>query len=238
VNGVGGNGTGQPGGAGSQNVSGGSAGTTSDELIALPMVVDFNFFPSGAFGRVIDTGADGVEDDFADGCDGDDRGEWDNVVTDQTETACPGRPDEVTLDPLLQLSRCNAFSFTPEGLDSVDQSTWAGVLFQNTTCNWGADPPSPVEAGASRVTFWAWSDAASVGSSVVFQTGGVGTASTPHRDTFNRSLAVSLTPTPTQYDIDLSNANYTGGVISAFGWTAERSDLTPLTFYVDGVIWE
>lgn len=223
-------------GAGSQNVSGG--GTTSDELITLPLVVDFNFFPSGAFGRLIDTGTDGVEDDFADGCDGDDTGEWDNVTIDQTENACPERPSEVTSDALLELSRCNAFTFTPAGLDTVDQTTWAGIVFQNTTCNWGGDPASPVEAGATTLSFWAWADAGSVGSEIVFQAGGVGDSGTPHRDTFSRFLPVELTATPTQYEIDLSSATYPMGVISAFGWTAERTDLSPLTFYVDGMRWE
>ncbi|HEX2882754.1 MAG TPA: hypothetical protein VHO25_24715, partial [Polyangiaceae bacterium] len=185
--GGGGNSAGQPSSSGSQNV-GATGGITSDEQITLPMVVDFNFFPSGAFGRLIDTGADGVEDDFVDGCDGDDLGEWDNVAIDQTETACPERPDEVASDPLLELSRCNAFTFTPEGLDSVDQSTWAGVVFQNTTCNWGGDAGSPVVAGASTLRFWAWSDAESVGSEIVFQIGGVGNSSTPHRDGFSGYL--------------------------------------------------
>lgn len=228
---------GQPGDDAGQNASG-AAGATSDEVIDLPMIVDFNFFPSGAFGRLIDTGPDGVEDDFTDGCDGDDLGEWDNVVIDQTATACPARPAAVTDDALLALSRCNSFAFTPEGLDDVDQTTWGGVVFQNTTCNWGGEAGSPIVAGATTLRFWAWSDADSVGSEIVFQVGGVGDSGTPHRDGFSRYLTVDLTATPTEYEIDLSTLNYSMGVISAFGWTAERTDLSPLTFYVDGMLWE
>jgi hypothetical protein len=72
----------------------------------------------------------------------------------------------------------------------------------------------------------------------VFQAGGVGDSSTPHRDTFSRFLSVELTATPTKYELDLSTISYPSGVISAFGWTAERTDLRPLTFYVDGMMWE
>lgn len=230
-----------PAGNGAQRDAAGGrdAGDPSgSELISLPLVVDFYFFPSGAFGRLIDVGADGREDGIEQGCEGDDVGEWQNVTTDQTDDACPTRPPEVMDDIELGLARCTAFSFTPTGLDAVDETTWAGVLWQNSTCNWGADPPSEVAAGASALSFWAWSDAANVGETVLFQSGGIGTASTPYRDTFNRTLLVTLSDTPTRYEIDLSGANYTAGVISAFGWTAERSDLTPLTFYVDGMRWQ
>jgi hypothetical protein len=72
----------------------------------------------------------------------------------------------------------------------------------------------------------------------VFQAGGVGDSTTPHRDTFSRFLTVDLTATPTRYEINLSTISYPMGVISAFGWTAERTDLAPLTFYVDGMKWE
>jgi hypothetical protein len=219
---------------------GGDAGDSNatQELITLPMVVDFYFFPSGAFGRLIDVGADGSEDSIAEGCEGDDVGEWQNVTTDQTDDACPTRPSEVTDDLALGLSRCTAFSFSPTGLDAVDETTWAGVLWQNSTCNWGASPPSQVEAGATTLSFWAWSDAANVGATVLFQSGGIGRASTPYRDTFNRTLAVTLSDTPTRYELDLSGASYPGGVISAFGWTAERGDLRELHFYVDGMVWQ
>jgi hypothetical protein len=224
------------GGMSSQNTN--DAGPTSDEEIPLPMVVDFNFYPSGAFGRLIDTGPDGMEDDFVDGCAGDDSGEWDNVTIDQTDAACAERPSEVTDDPLLGLSRCSAFTFTPAGLDSADQTTWAGVVYQNSTCNWGGDSGSPIAPGATTLSFWAWGDSANVGSEIVFQVGGVGDSSTPHRDGFSRYLTVDLTSTPTRYEIDLSTLNYSMGVISAFGWTAERTTLDPLTLYVDGMLWQ
>jgi hypothetical protein len=95
-----------------------------------------------------------------------------------------------------------------------------------------------VDPGASKVTFWAWGDAASVGSTIAFQAGDIGSSATPYRDSFSAFSSVVLTATPKKYEIDLGGADYSAGVISAFGWTAERTNLSTLTFYVDGMRWE
>jgi hypothetical protein len=235
---------------------GGGGGMTADtgDLIPLPMTVDFYFFPAGAMGRLIDPGADGLPD-TPDECGtdaADDVGEYQNLVTTQSAEigeACATRPDAVLNDAELGLSRCTSFDFTPgintggtfpeSVLDPMENTTWTGVLWQNEPCNWGLNPGTGVAQGATKVTFWAWADTA--GQVIDFQAGGIFDLQTSYADTFTASLpGIELTTTPTQYEINLSVAYYTpeDGVLSPFGWSAERADETQLKFYIDGVRWE
>jgi hypothetical protein len=135
-------------------------------------------------------------------------------------------------------SRCTAFDFTANSLDETENATWVGALWLNAECNWGTKLPTPVKEGATKITFWAWG--AEGGEVVDFTAGGVGTLDTPYADSFLvKQSGVTLTTTPTKYELALTGYTYAGGVINAFVWSAEFDELVSgWTIYVDGIRWE
>lgn len=113
---------------------------------------------------------------------------------------------------------------------------WAGVYWQAPAPFWGDRVGGYNLTGAARLTFWA--RGALGAEKVRFLVGGI---TGPYHDSLQparKSLVLSLTPTWTQYAIDLAGANLTriGG---GFGWIAEKANnLGGATFYLDDIRYE
>lgn len=134
--------------------------------------------------------------------------------------------------PAGAVGDCYRATFTPGALG------WAGVYWQYPENNWGASPGKRVEAGASRVTFYA---AGAVGGEALqLLVGGESNAKLPYQDSFKVMSAITLTRTLTQYQVDISGRNYDSGVLGAFGWTlvAPTGAKAPIVFFLDSIRWE
>jgi len=129
---------------------------------------------------------------------------------------CPARPS-------TGQGTCHRFTWTPG-----DQG-WAGVFWQFPDGNWGTAGGLSIPNGARTVRFTAWGD---TGTEVVSFGVGMGDV-----DGFSAELdAVSLTDTPTEYVIDLSEVNY-GDVVGGFVWTCDQMG-AELVFYIDEIRWD
>ena len=163
-------------------------GSCTYDEVALPLVVDDWYGPSGYFPE----------------------GEANNI--DATGT-CPNRA------AVGAVGMCHAFTWTPGA------GTFAGVWWQFPDGNWGEAPGLPIAAGATSVSFWAWGKDG--GEKIDFLAGYAS-------DGFERRTGViTLTTTPTMYEVDLAGATYTD-VAGGFGWVAADG---AVTFYVDGITW-
>ena len=134
--------------------------------------------------------------------------------------------------PSTAAGDCYHVTYTPATLN------WAGVYWQYPENNWGAMPGKQVEAGATKVTFYAAGKTG--GEKLQFLAGGEDDANLPHHDGFKATTMITLTTTLTQYQIDLSGGTYDTGVLGAFAWTfAEpQGSRAPLEFYLDTIRWE
>jgi hypothetical protein len=137
------------------------------------------------------------------------------AITDDTLCADP-RPGNKS-------GLCHRFTIVPGSLG------WAGVFWQYPEFNWGDGPGFDVPPGASRVRFYAWGGK---GDETLKFLVGISEA-----DGFGlESQPISLTTTPTQYEIDLSTVTYSQ-VVGGFGWVA--GDLVDTTsFFLDDIRWE
>jgi len=137
------------------------------------------------------------------------------------------------------IGMCSKFTYNPIAAGPLG---WGGVYWQSPANNWGTMPGKHIEAGATKVTFYA--AGAKGGEVVTFLVGGIGMGADPYQDPPSVKLANQvLTTTMTAYSIDLTGFTYVS-VIGGFGWTIEAPavdagafDPTPITFYVDGIQW-
>jgi len=150
-----------------------------------------------------------------------------------TETSCETRPD----NPNGHAGVCHKWSFQAQKL-GTDGSAWAGVFWQTPANNWGAAPGVNVAPGATKVRFRAWG--AVGGEEVTFSVGGIGGSLCA--DDINLGNGggsrVTLTTTPTEYEVDFLGQTYLRSAIGGFIWSvAATSTETILTFYVDDIQW-
>lgn len=147
--------------------------------------------------------------------------------------ACDNRP------PAHTVGACSKFTFQASMLEG--NGAYGGVFWQFGANNWGTGPGKSVAAGATKVTFKAWSAGAG-GEQVEFSAGGLGDAASLCKDTVNLGIGggnmVTLTTTPTQYTVDLKGQTYATGIIGGFVWsTAVTSVAQVVSFYVDEIQW-
>ncbi|MCU0689939.1 MAG: hypothetical protein MUF54_00925 [Polyangiaceae bacterium] len=134
---------------------------------------------------------------------------------------CPARQGD-------QQGWCHHIIYTPSS------QNWAGVFWLAGEQNWGTSAGQKVEAGATKITFWAWSTGS--GETIKFFAG-LDDPALAYHDTFRVEQEFRLTTTPTQYQLDLSQAYY-DAVIGAFGWAAAaHADMSPTEFYFDDIQW-
>jgi hypothetical protein len=123
-------------------------------------------------------------------------------------------------------AKCWAITYTP-----AKMTDWAGVDWQYPANNWGTMPGRVIPAGATKVSFYAWG--AKGGEKVGFNVG-YGVTSP---DGFGATLNQVLTTTPTQYSISLAGLQYTcNSARMGFGWTTSGG--SPVSFFIDSVVWE
>jgi len=183
----------------------------------LPIVVDDLFAASGFMGDGANPGA---------------------IVLANAPTDCPARA------PGNPVGKCSKFTYTPVNAGNPQAfmpAGWGGVYWQAPANNWGTLPGQHIEAGATKVTFYA--AGAKGGEVVSFIAGGI--MGTAYQDPPKVELGNQvLTTTMTAYSIDLTGLTYEG-IIGGFGWTIEAKagadaglfDPTPVSFYVDGIQW-
>src|SRR5262245_40448358 len=129
--------------------------------------------------------------------------------------------------PATAVGDCYRVTYKP----AVDR--WAGVYWQYPENNWGASPGKKVEAGATKVTFYA---AGAAGGEVLqFLAGGEMDTSLPYHDSFKAGTMITLTSSLTQYQIDITGKTYESGVLGGFAWTvaAPQGSTATIEFYLD-----
>jgi len=190
VAGTGGSGGAGPsagGGAGTVSATGGAGGTATTgaggsgavlgPAAPLPVVVDDLFTPTGFMGDGAMPGA---------------------IVLGNGPTDCTTRA------PGTAIGKCSKFTYTPIVASLMG---WGGVWWQNSPNNWGMMPGQHIEAGATKVTFYA--AGAKGGEVVSFIASGVGMGADPYQDPGKVELGNQvLTTTMTQYSIDLTGLTY------------------------------
>jgi hypothetical protein len=127
---------------------------------------------------------------------------------------------------------CYRFTYTPAA------KAWAGVYWQYPEKNWGANPGKQIEAGATKVTFYA---AGATGREMIeFIAGGENDMHLPYRDSFTARKTIALTTVSTQYQLDIAGTTYDSGVLGAFAWSVgvPLGSTTPVEFYLDTIRWE
>lgn len=147
--------------------------------------------------------------------------------------ACENRPAAHTV------GACSKFTFQASMLEG--NGAYGGVFWQFGANNWGTGPGKSVAAGATKVTFKAWSAGAG-GEQVEFSAGGLGDAASLCKDSINLGIGggnkVTLTTSPTQYTVDLKGQTYATGIIGGFVWSvAVTSVAQVVSFYVDEIQW-
>jgi hypothetical protein len=219
-----------PGGSG--GLPFGSGGTPSEPLPVeafLPMTVTDYYAASGFMGM-------------------------DNSMVVTEDTPPPDEVEGLTMDPLgcieedrpeAAAGECFHVRYQPQYLnctaleletdpDCENGTTWVGMFFQSPSMNWGELQGTVIEAGATKVVFYAWTDGEEM--DVNFLAGGVGNLGTAYADTFKVETPLTITATPTQYEVSLASATYED-VIAAFGWTIEAQGMAERNFYLDDIRW-
>ena len=118
-------------------------------------------------------------------------------------------------------------------------STWAGFYWQYPDNNWGTMQPITIATGAKDVSFWAKGMAG--GESITFEAGGIMnqvSAATPYTDGFAVTQTFQLTKAWTKYTLPMTGLTYAGGVLGGFAWVSSVSNTNPVTFFIDGIVWE
>jgi hypothetical protein len=129
------------------------------------------------------------------------------------------------------LGNCHQFSFTL----TEDVTGWyAGIVWQYPQGNWGELPGLNVQPGATAVRFRAWG---SVGGEQVYFN--AASTKTPCSDEVQLTpRLLTLTTTPSNYDLDLGGQTYESGIITGFAWSIGTIPQgQPLVFYVDNIRW-
>lgn len=124
------------------------------------------------------------------------------------------------------VGNCHAVTWTT----GIGSAGFAGAFWQYPENNFGSMPGLELPAGATGVRFDAWG--AVGGEAVNFFAG-----TSADVDGFNRETgAITLTTTPTEYEIDLRCTEYTD-VAGAFGWGAGGVASGAVNFFVDNIRW-
>ncbi len=135
-------------------------------------------------------------------------------ATNIAAVACPSRPEGA-------MGTCHGFTWTP-GADG-----FAGVWWQYPEANWGTSPGLAVPAGATAITFTAWGQDG--GEKVEFLSGFAS-------DGYERkSPVVTLTTSPTEYTLFLTNVSYTT-IAGGFGWVTTSTAGNAVTVYIDDIV--
>lgn len=220
-----------PGGSG--GLPFGTGGTNSEPLPVeafLPLTVSDYYAASGFMGMdnsMVETESGTPPLDEVEGLTMDPMG---CVEEDRPEGAV-GECYHVNYQP--QYLNCTAVELETDP-DCENGSTWVGMYFQSPSMNWGELQGTVIEAGATKVVFYAWTDGDDM--DVNFLAGGVGNLGTAYADTFKIEVPMTITATPTQYEISLASAKYED-VIAAFGWTIEAQGMAERNFYLDDIRW-
>jgi len=194
--------------SGGSDTGSGTGGSVDDAPIEpLPAAMTDLFGPSGFMGR------EGT------------KNETDGIV--MSTDGCPERAEGAA-------GLCYSVVYTPQELDEVSGQSWAGMFFQNPELNWGEKPGVRIEAGATKISFTAWSKTSS--QTLQFMAGGIGGVDTEYGDTFKVETEFTVTTTPTTYELNLVGSTY-DYVLGGFGWVAQVSSLDPIEFYIDDVQW-
>lgn len=182
----------------------------------LPMVVTEFFGPSGFMGAELEM-----------------PHEVEGITMDPE--GCPERPEGA-------VGECFKVTYQPQNLypgasPDAPEATWAGAFFQNPEGNWGEERGVIVEAGATKLTFNAWTETGEL--SVEFLSGGIGNLGTAYLDTFESNLTFTLTSdiAASAHEISLTNARY-HNVLGGFGWVLSTESLDEIVFYIDNIVWE
>lgn len=185
--------------------------------LRLPFLVDDYFVPNGCFGD----------------------GNCSSGVIQLESVGCGDAPGPVQ-------GSCRVFRYTPLAAGTPGYQGYLGILFQDVGMGSqaiGRVAPLPVQTGAQRVTFWAKTEPSDV--DVAFRAGGANNwegqtdPSLPYKDEFGVPMDVTLTNAYKKVDIDLSEVDYGGKVVSPFGWAIESKGRTSaVRLFVWDVRWE
>lgn len=131
--------------------------------------------------------------------------------------------------------QCLKISYTPvAGAGGEGGAPFAGVFLLTTLkgkpdANWGAEPGKSIEPGATKIAF---SAAGGTGGEIVSIKAGV-----DGKDLFSvPETPLSLTTAWKDYTLDLSGQTYGDSVVGPFAWVSTST--TPITFYLDNIVWE
>jgi hypothetical protein len=165
------------------------------------------------------------------------------AVTMPLDPTCGGNRSSASA-----LGNCHPVTYKPP-LAGPGVAGWAGVLWQHPANNWGAAAGYAIPPGATKVSFWARGQ---LGGEVVTFIAGFAvtpTAMSPCVDTVSGSSRQTLATTWTHYTMSL-NGQYTGGIISSFGYVIAAADqpardagasdagAPSAQFYVDDIEWQ
>lgn len=189
-------------------------------VIRLPFLVDDYFVPNGCFGD----------------------GDCNPAVIDINGRGCTDPPAAVQ-------GVCRRYTYAPLTVGAPGYNGYLGILFQDVGPDGegriGRVPGVPVQAGAKRVTFWAWLGAGEL--EVAFRAGGANNWEgktddrLPYKDTFGVPGDTVLDTQYRKVTIDLSGVSY-HDVVSPFGWAISPKDLVDppasIELFIADVRWE
>jgi hypothetical protein len=175
-----------------------------------------------------------VSDDFQPtGFMGDSPTDFNAITMSSDSSACPA-PRVAGAE-----GACYSVQWTPI-IGAGASTAWVGVYWQYPANNWGTLAGREVQTGATKVTFAAVGAAG--GEQVEFLAGGINTTPAPadagltHADSFKATKIVTLTKEWATYEIPLTGDQYST-VLGAFAWSITASSTTPISFYVDDIVW-
>jgi hypothetical protein len=200
------------GAAGTGAAGTGMAGTAPPPApLALPVVVSDHFRPTGGMGDAMVAGA---------------------VTIGSDAVACTGAP------AAANKGVCYTITYHPQPIPAAG-TTWSGFYWQYPDNNWGTMQPLTIATGAKDISFYA--KGMTGGESITFEAGGIMnqiSAATPYTDGFSVSQTFKLTTTWTKYTLPMTGLTYAGGVLGGFAWVSSVSNTNPVTFFLDGIVWE
>jgi hypothetical protein len=144
--------------------------------------------------------------------------------------------------PRPQGAKGNCYKITYKPQPPEAGPAWGGVYWQYPDNNWGALPGKRIAQGATKVSFYAASESPS--EMVTFRVGGIQNVGAAHQDSMKVDLVQTLTPTLTQYSVDIRGQTY-DEVLGPFAWVIMIYEpakwavgATPIVFYLDDIHWE
>ena len=149
----------------------------------------------------------------------------------------PGAVAMTTTDCLAPRSAgavgdCYKVTYKPGG------AGWAGVYWQYPGNNWGGSQGFKVDAGATKVTFWAAGE--TDGIDLEISAGGINPygAEGAFSDAFTAKKNIKLGTAWAKYTLDLGAPTYTS-VLGGFCWAMPAlAGGAPAVFWLDGIQWE